>query len=1575
MNRLRRCYEIIVPQSTDTAANSSTSKDGASKDKEWEREKINSDRHALVDLLAIDSKEALRIVLHGHLRGTLSDSKRLLHHARLYLGEQRRIVKIVEVLFQYRSQPQPAPEEDAQQDLWEMAQRYSTEVLADPDLFTGLIRQIVKNFQNPLFLESDDEDLAALFAKECLLFQVDLLNLLITALVTVIPTASTLIAEWAGAVEQSNYFTYPASPRLDREANLQNSIQTLCLTATIGFLDFEQDFSLEGTPEGAYILDAPTLIKVHAAFSKLVDTKPRAAPVVLGWSFVLNTIAIRMAENDPTDLTAFLDVAIPTDIPTQNRDFTEIPRHEQLAKVASQLAQAALAMDPFLVLIDAVALLPKTIFYMTIYKSFLQASLPYISLSEPIVYFIHQVVGSFPELAEELFMDPFGDSYFTLAALRFPAALGPFLKLSQCLGRNAFDVVSKMSTFMQELPRSFRNYTFVKDTTTIQLSTEITLMPANRSDPNSALVLPVGTKGQTHSFNNARYAIWQHEYNGWIYLCRLLEQYSAVNSYTEDCVAIVNLITNTLSQLEVDDANALLTVCSEELVTGDIVELLFRVLDDAAYLRDTALAKACIDFTVTLSLLYPDRVWSYLGRSKLLDRNGQEALMAVMLGSVEIVTGKYDVTLSILELVKHLIDSVVSGTLTTLVSTKVQSQILAKFVAHVVALFESFAFWAYSDSRQKVKIATDCVSIFSQLLHYSLDIDETAKPENKVTFVLAPSVELLSNQFLSTSKVVMRTLQPLLSNIESTSWSPVNLDSEYPLTTDECDWVYAALKFSADVVRARPMLDLPPSVFEKNLYVLAPHLALLYTRYSALRPVVVDVFIALVSAAWPSAEQPSLLAHLGMHAHMFISNLTGSLENSLENETTITKIAICFASIIKSKQEGLSILLLTGRDTRKTSKIEPETTSLLQVIEKRVSSSHQDLPQDLLFNLLSSMAAAYSNWKLGTFSSRSELTDALISIIKQTHASNVDVQEPETPLESSFQNAIAEKALLILAVQMFKSKDGKSVQKFVDYVKTSTVLADVSKVFLTIKGFRSSLHGNLARNFAAKWPTLGGIKRFSRARALDITYGTSYLFDLDILDRVLGEQQAWMGYRKEVINANLNYSWIDSQLNLCKAWCTVTTSLVTLASATSDKQLLGLLDKVATTAIDNILSEDHSIPILRHAVAQRVELNFMIKYHLARAKLATPDVASFVLMFKLLIGSDFEFLRSISVSGKADTAGACYRPLLRAILISLDSFKDASASSNYQLMQAIHGIFEVVIIKGMKAAVHAAIDEKSCEAADDMVLIISTLQKCLAIPGVSVIYSGATTLMTESECAKSVMSLYSYAQTIIDREDEWAFGELALAYLLEWLNIETMADQLVSAGLLSVLVESPVSQRIQDGGIRPTTHPKLHSLWVKGILPIAIVVLQKLGYRIVQDTLLLIDFFSEQIKYALAAWRNPSDLTLSLITETSQIILLIELVYKVHPSPSDLVLSFVPPKDELIAAFDYLLVHPRFLNASLVATSVEEQKWSMEADSSGAGTDGGDGGNKLLRRVQDGLRDTKELLMMHGDGGESVADE
>ena len=97
------------------------------------------------------------------------------------------------------------------------------------------------------------------------------------------------------------------------------------------------------------------------------------------------------------------------------------------------------------------------------------------------------------------------------------------------------------------------------------------------------------------------------------------------------------------------------------------------------------------------------------------------------------------------------------------------------------------------------------------------------------------------------------------------------------------------------------------------------------------------------------------------------------------------------------------------------------------------------------------------------------------------------------------------------------------------------------------------------------------------------------------------------------------------------------------------------------------------------------------------------DLASFLGLYHFLSSADFELLHAISASGNTDVAagGVCYRHLLRAILLSLDTF----------------------------ATDHS-----------------------FKVPGVS--HSAAAALLTESGTGRAVMSLYSYAQSIITRDDE-----------------------------------------------------------------------------------------------------------------------------------------------------------------------------------------------------------------------------
>lgn len=1546
--RFRKCYQVIATKEKSGIPNLSFPSE-----KNWSREKVEQDRQNLVSLLKIDTNEALRIVLHGHLRGVLTSEKRLLHHARLYLSEQRHLLKIVALLFTYRlNTPDYLPYEFQQ-----LAETYSAEIMAEPELVSGIIDTILSNFKNPLFLEQDDDDdMASLFVSECLLFQIDLLNLLLVTVVTVLPSSSPMISRWADVIETTQYFTYPPSDILDRHSKLTDTIFALSTTITIAFFDFEQDFSVDGAAKLSYINNPTTLTKLHKTFSVLLTSKPSAAPAVFGWACVLNMIAIRLGINPDKAFDSFTHSVVP-----QSASFQKEPANALLTEVSQRIALAALNLQPFAILEKTQGLLPSNSLYVSIFKSYLKAGLPYVSLTDSLATCIRDILESFPALADDIFIDPFGDRLYTLAALRFPASIGPFVKLAQCLGDYAYDAISQLHTFMQPLPKEFTDYEFVENSpNTIRLTSNFPVFADATSSP---IVIVSGTKGAIHTINQVRYVVWEYTYPGWGFLGTILENAcrsarastSAGLSYNDDVTEIIRLLTSTVASIpDPDKAKHLLTATAEGLADSDVVDVIFKICEDALASSNVNLAAVCIDFIAALSAILPDRVWSFLSGSSVLGKNGQRSDIANVLGATEIVSGKFNLTIAVLDLAEVLVDASVQTILTSRVSFKVRSEILYKLTCHAVVVFESFAYWVYVDQRQKLKIALQSVTMFGKVLRYLFDVDDNTSPAEKATAVLAAAAEYLVQQFLVPEKVVTRVLKPLIGTIETCASSVTSLNLDRPLEDQETIWVFAVLAFVSVLVQARSQLGMLPSQLEKNVFSLSPHLSVLYARYPFLRTAIIDVFGAIIKVAWPASEQPSLLAHLGEHAHMFISNLTGSLQNSLESEDTLIQIATCFSSIIESQQEGLSILLVTGRDTRKAAHIKQDVVSLLQVTENKVSD--KGLPPNICLSFLRSIVSAYSNWKLGNLSSKPEFATSLISFIEDCYDLQIDDSVPSSRyIDYALQYSIAEQALLVFSVQMYKSPTSAGVQKFVKHLEKDSRLLNFSKKFLATT--KPENLQSLVSNFDFRWSKLGGLRKFAKTRFRPLEYGVSYIYDIALLDSVLASQNAWVGFRKEVIAGNLELLWVDAQFKIIAAWSTFGTSLALYLSRTSNgtvPPLMAVLNKVSDMAVEKILGEEYSAPVLFSAVQHRVNLIFMVKYHAARCNILTKDYNSLQNLYNLLESSDYKLIEGIAHSGKVAEPSITYRQLLRTLSIMIDGFATASDNA-YQVLQTVLGIFSTVIIDGMTAAAGAALNNPREGSDADIVIIISIFRKCLAVDGVSSMYDKIASLVQSSECIKSVMTLYSYSHALLNSSDDAVYGELALGYLLEALCIDGVANQLVSNGLFDLLMESPISRKIQQGGIKPTSSPKLYALWVKGILPLLLALLQKNGSGVVSGTAAVLDFFAEQTAFAIAAWRNPSEISVSVIAETTQLLLLAELIYKLAPEVAP-VRPVLAAREELVGSIDYLLSHPRFLNTALVATSAEEQQLFLVEDTSDIPE-----GNKLLALVQSELKDLKAL--------------
>ena len=649
----------------------------------------------------------------------------------------------------------------------------------------------------------------------------------------------------------------------------------------------------------------------------------------------------------------------------------------------------------------------------------------------------------------------------------------------------------------------------------------------------------------------------------------------------------------------------------------------------------------------------------------------------------------------------------------------------------------------------------------------------------------------------------------------------------------------------------------------------------------------------------------------------------------MEADSTIVAICEMFDSIMKSKQEGLSILLLSGKETKNSlSKDKSDSkSSLLSVLEKMIVMHSQELPSRLTSKLLRSVSLSHSYWTMNKrhHAADSKLIDCVVDLLERSYIKFTEVNGDEKVTQVEFIELseaydMVANAFQVLSIELYKrSSDGSS--KILESLKPK--LVDYSREFLVLRGFRPSLHGNLHRNFQKKWPK-GSLDKFKTSDFLsEPGYGESYLYDLELLDLVYGNESVWEGYRKEVIEANVNWSFVDSQKLLINAWGSFLTSYMLAGDRKlkNDKPTMQSMRTISYLAIDNNIKDGVSYPYLLEIFSSRLNLVFFLMYHLSDAKMLVTDgsVSQFEKIFNLLPTGDSNDPR-------------LYQQLLKIINLCLNDFVGDKSKSNFQLIQLVQGILDLVVIKGMR---HAAISARNSDFStiEEMIQITMILRKCLRVKGVSTTFGNLVTLMMEHETDRAVMSLFSYSLELGDIDDEPSpFGELSLLYLLEWLSVDIMADHFVLNGLIQVLIESPASKIIQREEIGPLSNPRLHSMWTNGILTILLVILQQLGTRIIPEVLAFLQYFQNQIYFALNSWiaeRSPSSrsiITLSTVTESSQLALLLDIVTELCERDQVRQIPQFPDKAEVAEAIDYLLSHHKYLASRVMFTSQEEQK-------------------------------------------------
>lgn len=1398
------------------------------------------------------------------------------------LKERRTIIKLIRALIGDESIPI-------------IEKKYSELILEDGGEF---IANAIISLETLIKLINEDESkYSEIIASETSLTIIEILKLLISLLIIVSTTASN-VSKWFTFLENNQFFQL-LQDKIPVE--FYQEIESLKSIASLLFMGLNTNGD-SFDPFAPYLLDTNSIKSINESL-----TNSPIDPIVLyAWSIVLYSLD----ESKASELFG--------ETFTQINEFFAIKAAELLVFKKIEHTHKVLRYDDL---------------YSAIISSFLIAAVPFIKLSDMTSQTYLTVFRDAPNtFVEKFFTNEDTQRLLFLAKMKFPEIIIPYIRTLSINGAFAHDELSKLSTYMHTVSSQNLDYDNDTDSDTIVLKNGLYVKPPYEQNKDVLLFLPSLTRGKLVPTADPKTeaAIFQYNYNGWALLGRIIQNIAGAPEDEELLVTIIELLTITLSSLDYDTSIEVLESLSSFIDNSDILEIILKLFEQSLHQRNTTIVTKVTELFIALVPNFPQVVWSHLVRSDLLEHGGRGGLISTILGSVETVHGNYDFTISLLKLLNELVLFSIS---TPEELNTQKNEVIPKFTSHAIQVFESFMYWNYTESYQKFQIGTLIIDTFSKILYSVYGIDPESDTTKKITKSLASSATKVIKSFTSSFPDV-RTIKPINAAVELLRYTPAVFDTTGRVGFWFDQWAKGSLELSKLVVSIRSVIGNPPSTLEKTLFSQAPALINIYCQHTSLRGDVLQLLTQLVSAKWPT-DPPSLLAHLGEeHTSVLLASISADLQHKFDDFKVKKYLYDFFSAIVEGNQKGLSMIFLNGRDIRDTDK---KQSTILGILKKNVSRLDY-YPESLSIHLVEAIANAFNSWSSKKEEDDVEFIKTLVKKLGDFQSTTEMLKDDADIIQECYRYKLNSRIAEICALFIFTSKDEKSAAPIVDLLKGSNVVELIKPLHQQF-GYRASLHENLNRNFEDKWPTFT-LQQFIRSPLANSTrYGQNAVYDLRLLDDILGDNQYWTGsglttgYRNEVISASLNLQYVSSQISAAKSWGALLTAYVKRYKITSS--FIDITKKLLQANIN----EGVKVDLFEETYRVRVELAFFFLYSIKKEReLKEEEITeSMRLALQLVSSTDVNFLGSV-LSNKSDI----YRPLLR-IVSSLFSASKNNAKMVEDLSGDLLEFFEIVIAKGTSVILGSV--QSDINSADiggkveDLCLIISLFKGLIACKPPKSFTSKLAPLLADFGTLKGILNVYSSSH-LLKVNSEPLFADLTLTFMLELVSVDSIAEQLISSGLFSTLIQSPISLIIQDGNIFVQSSPRYHHIWSNGLLAIILTLLSKFGARLLPEICVFVNYFTKQISSTIQGWSQDSlAITVPALQETEQIIILqkaLKVLYyefglniqNMHQQAAEIIpeLDSKKGRKALSDSFTHLLAHPKFLTSRIIPTTLEEQR-------------------------------------------------
>ncbi|KAL7666844.1 Nucleoporin [[Candida] zeylanoides] len=1277
----------------------------------------------------------------------------------------------------------------------------------------------------------------------------------------------------------------------------------------------------------------------------------------------------------------------------------------------NELSQRCSSLDVFADLQSLNELLMFDNLYAAILSQVIISAMPLVTMTAKIASTIQSILCTAPAaIIEKFYRDENVVEAIVLARARFPLQIVQFLRLCSIHGQFALNEFNNLKSYMACFgKREFDAFSEIDDQNTelVRLTRNIDISPPfEYSNKNKlSLLMDTNTKAKVIMAGGADdqvLAVFLYNYNGWALLGRILQNivkssnFNNASEISEVVINIAQVLTRVVVQVKDQDLVGLeevldvLDSMSAYIDDSDVIEILFRLFEQSLHSRNTAVLIALVNLFTSLVPLIGVKIWSYLNKSVLFESNGKEGFAATIFGAIEMINGEYSFSIALMKLSKVLIedclqetkvDNQVAFITASNLAHKSKNAFLMKIITHFIVIFESFSHCRFGKAFQKMEAACLMMDMFNEVIECVYSIDEASAPSEKVSGLLAKPAEKILDAFLQASNLNTNTPtradHPILSIIDSISdHRDFNIYEARDLSGYWFKkWVEASLMFSSLIisVRSQTSMGATISTFEMALFTRLPKIVNAYSLHVTLRLILLDLMTSLTIGVSTTPQSPSLLAHLGRdYSQILLNSLISDLENSFDDYDMKIGLYDFICAVFDGNQEGLSMLLISGRDVygeveshgRVNSDSAPATpTKSVLSVMKRSFRDIKYFPNYVSLHLVDAIALAFNLWTtLRATENNLEFVDLLLSRFKQPISTRTPTIEES--VSSCYELKLLSKITEVLSLIIFTTMDEKLKQKLVDFfINDESFKVEFLRRFDTI-GYNQRIHDDLRVQFEKNLHV--SLDKFLSCLVRRNRFGNSTIWNVALMEKMFnGKNNAnWLSIREHVKACNANLQYSNAQISVVKAHGALLTAFCKRFGTKLNSDWIFLASQLL---FFDVLSENPDT-IFKQVYRERIELCFFILYtmssHVDDMTVLPENVLDIIKFSCSLISS--------KGAVSHDESGT-YKALLRILKLALGMLdNDANIiTSNSPLFR---DLFVLLISKGSKTllidlqndAYSTRIDRRFVpqnleEKLESLTLILSIIKVYVALDLPASLQMEMAKIVKLHSTVTDLMNLFSSSHLIRishhqeghkrDQMAELVFSQLSLNFIQQLMTIDVIAQTFIEQGLFLVLTGSSISAPIKQGNlsITSTTNTAFYSIWCNGLLPLCLLAFQKLGPQILPEVCMFLGAFAKQVQTCVDRWSKPSstiEVTTASILETKLILCMYRLLkmanfneviksmgwstpaYTKNSEVTDMALlpglETSDKRDEFVENLRNLVKHPKFLTSRIIPSSPDE---------------------------------------------------